>query len=551
MPRTALGAASVAALLALWVYVQTLSPTVAWVNQGEDSGDLLAAAATLGIAHPTGYPLFVLLGRAASLVPFGATAFRINLVAALAGAASVFFLALLVLELASPRRERGAIDSPVDPGAFPSPGASGIRALVAAFAAALAYAFSRGAWSQSVLAEVYTLNAAFLGAILWASARAERTGSARHLVLAAFLLGLGLTNHLLLLAAGAAVFVVAVRLASRRSIGPFEIVLSLLLFVWGATLVLYLPIRALRVPEFSWGAPNTLERLWWVLSGAQYRNHFFGRGPAAIAGHLVPGRWLLDFGWALPALAAGLAAAAWARGRGLWPVLATGALALALLSLYSIPDDVGYWMPVLYVACAVAGAGWAAAAARAPRPAALALLLVALLPAGYGVAANYAAVDASGDVRPWVWAHRNLEAVEPNALIVSEYDGRTFALWFYEATEFRKSHPELAVVYKYLLVWPWYQRHLARVYPTLAVPPYPGSMDAMMNRLIARNVRKRPVYLVRRDPALLPIFTLQPAGYPPDPLYKVALAAGVDSSEASPGPKAPHAPAVARPGRAR
>ena len=136
--------------------------------------------------------------------------------------------------------------------------------------------------------------------------------------------------------------------------------------------------------------------------------------------------------------------------------------------------------------------------------------------------------------------------VEPNALIVSEYDGRTFALWFYEATEFRKSHPELAVVYKYLLVWPWYQRHLARVYPTLAVPPYPGSMDAMMNRLIARNVRKRPVYLVRRDPALLSIFTLQPAGYPPDPLYKVALAAWVDSSDASPGPKAPHAPAVAR-----
>jgi hypothetical protein len=533
MPRSAVGAAWVAALLALWVYVQTLSPTVAWVNQGEDSGDLLAASATLGVAHPTGYPLFVLLGRVASLLPVGAVAFRINLIAALAGAASVFFLALLVLEL-SRRREENRPE-----GASPEPRASGAGTapLVAALAAALAYAFSRGAWSQSVLAEVYTLNAAFLGAILWASARADR-GSARHLALAAFLLGLGLTNHLLLLAAGAAVFLVAVRLALRRSIGASWIVLSLLLFAWGGTLDLYLPIRASRVPEFSWGAPNTPERLWWVLSGAQYRSHFFGRGAAEIARHLVPGRWLGDFGWALPALAAGLAGAVWAHGRRLWPVLATGLAALALLSVYSIPDDVGYWMPVIYVACAVAGAGWTAAAARAragaapARAAGWALLLVALLPAAYGFAANYQAVDASRDVRPWVWAHRNLEAVEPNALIVSEYDGRTFALWFYKATEFRKSRPHLTVAYKYLLLWPWYQRHLARIDPLLAVPPYPGTLDAMMNRLIARNVRKRPVYLIRRDPGLLPIFTLEPRGYPPDPLYKVALVPDADSTGA-------------------
>jgi hypothetical protein len=69
----------------------------------------------------------------------------------------------------------------------------------------------------------------------------------------------------------------------------------------------------------------------------------------------------------------------------------------------------------------------------------------------------------------------------------------------------------------------------------------------MMNRLIARNIRKRPVYLVRRDPALLSIFTLEPAGYPPDPLYKVALAAGVDSSDAVPGATSPRAPAATRP----
>ena len=521
MPRSALGAAWVAALLALWVYVQTLSPTVAWVNLGEDSGDLLAASATLGIPHPTGYPLFTLLGRTASLIPVGAVAFRINLIAALAGAASVFFLTLVALELTSPREERSAGPEPAGPAARPR--GAGAPAIAAAVAAALAYAFSRGAWSQSVLSEVYTLNAAFFGATLWASARADRAGSARHLMLAAFLLGLGLTNHLLLLAASAAVFTVAVRLALRRKIGPSETVLSLLLLAWGLTLDLYLPIRAARGPEFSWGAPNTPERLWWVLSGAQYRSHFFGRDPVAVASHLVPGRWWLDFGWTLVPLAGGIAAAAWTRPRGLLPVLAAGLVAAALLSVYSIPDDVGYWMPVFYVACAVAAAGWAGLWRRVPAAAAGALLALALAGCGYEAVAHWSDVDASRDVRPWVWAHRNLEAVEPNALVVSEYDGRTFALWFYTATEFQKSHPGLTVAYKYLLVWPWYRGHLVRVDPTLAMPPYPGTLDAMMNRLIARNIRRRPVYLVRRDPGLLPIFALEPAGYAPDPFYRVRL----------------------------
>src|SRR5512139_2944897 len=103
MPRLVHGVTFAVALAAFLVYALTLSPTVAWVNQGEDSGDLLVAAATLGIPHPTGYPLFTLLGRVASLVPLGSLAFRINLVAALAGAIGVFFLARLVLELATPR----------------------------------------------------------------------------------------------------------------------------------------------------------------------------------------------------------------------------------------------------------------------------------------------------------------------------------------------------------------------------------------------------------------------------------------------------------------
>ncbi|HET9252715.1 MAG TPA: DUF2723 domain-containing protein [Candidatus Eisenbacteria bacterium] len=520
MPRYAHGAAWVAALAALWVYAVTLSPTVTWRNHGEDSGDLLVASATLGIPHPTGYPLYVVLGRVASLVPLGSVAYRINLVSALAGAASVYFLARWILELA--------------------PRALGPSAAVfGAVLGALLYAFSRGAWSQSVLAEVYTLNVAILGASLWAIARADRTGSARWLFLSAYLLGLGLANHLLILAAAPALLVAAGRRVVSRKIGFAGIVLLLLLVLWGVSLDLYLPIRASRGPEFSWGVPNTAERLWWVLTGAQYARNFFERSlPEALA-HLVPGRWPVDFGTGLLLLGAGLVACAAlalrSRGRpaegaergwigpllpGLAALLASG----TLLSAYSIVDDVGYWMPVAYVACALAGAGlaglWSLVRSSGARGA-LAVAASGLVL--WGAARTWPEVDASTDLVPYVYARRSLEAVEPNALIVSEYDGRTFALWFYKATEFRRSHPDLVVAYKYLLVWEWYRLHLAKRYPGLGVPPGNDDLDVLLNRIVARNIRKRPVYLVRDDPGLAPVFRTEPVGLPQLPLFRVRL----------------------------
>lgn len=527
MPRLSHGAAWVAALVALWVYAQTLSPTVAWVNQGEDSGDLLAAAATLGIAHPTGYPLFVLLGRLASLLPLGSIAFRINLVAALAAAAGVYFLARFVLELASADRESDSLG--------PRPRESGLSPLLAA-AAALLYALSPGAWGQSVLAEVYTLNIAFLGAVLWALARFERRHDVRWLALASFLWGVGLTNHLLLLAAAPALAWCTARALAKRRIGAAGSVLLFLLAIWGATLVLYLPIRAgVGVgigalgpgPEFSWGTPSTPSRLLWVLTGAQYERNFFARDPSGMLAHLVPGRWWPEFGWGLLALAAGTAVAAFGRFRGLGPALAALAAALILFSLYSIPDDVGYWMPVAWLVAAIAGVGAARLAGKSSSPARAATVLVLLLALGgiaEGYRANRSKVDASKDLTPYLYAQRNLSSVESNALVVSEYDGRTFSLWFYKATEFRRSHPRLVVAYKYLLVWPWYLHHLSRYYPGLRVPGHRGDLDDTMNRLIARNLDARPVYLTRIDPGLAPVFRVEPVGYPPIPFYRVRWA---------------------------
>jgi hypothetical protein len=105
-----------------------------------DTFEFQVVAPQLGIAHPTGYPLFILMGKLCSLLPFGSMAFRVNLLSALCATAAVLVVYRLIVSLTSDRR--------------------------AAAIAALALAASRVFWSQAVVTEVYTLNALFVAIIL-------------------------------------------------------------------------------------------------------------------------------------------------------------------------------------------------------------------------------------------------------------------------------------------------------------------------------------------------------------------------------------------------
>ena len=70
----------VTALFVFIIYLFTLAPSVVQI----DSGELAAVQATLGIAHPTGYPLFTMLGYLFSLIPLPFTKiFQLNILAAI------------------------------------------------------------------------------------------------------------------------------------------------------------------------------------------------------------------------------------------------------------------------------------------------------------------------------------------------------------------------------------------------------------------------------------------------------------------------------------
>src|SRR6266481_9554999 len=156
--RTELFCTSAVFLVALLLYCCTLAPTVT----PTDSGELIVVAYGLGVAHPPGVPLWVMLAHLASLVPLGNVAVRINFSSALFAAVASAMRTLVVAELmitasylaASKRRKKGAQRSKK----AEDLGVGRLFMLAPALGAGLLMTFSRTLWSYAAITEVYALN---------------------------------------------------------------------------------------------------------------------------------------------------------------------------------------------------------------------------------------------------------------------------------------------------------------------------------------------------------------------------------------------------------
>src|SRR2546430_2954997 len=157
LSRAELFCAGIVFVVALVLYSWTLAPTVTLT----DSGELIVVARGLGIAHPPGVPLWIILAHLASLVPFGNVAQRINFSSAFFAALACATLTLVVAELiitssylaASKRRKRGAQIKKTE-----ESGVAHFIVAAPAVGAGLLMAFSRTLWSYATITEVYALN---------------------------------------------------------------------------------------------------------------------------------------------------------------------------------------------------------------------------------------------------------------------------------------------------------------------------------------------------------------------------------------------------------
>jgi hypothetical protein len=255
-PYRAAVAAGVGVLL---LYILTLSPSTAmW-----DASEYIATAHILGIPHPPGNPLFVVLGRAWSLLlaTLGlSVAVRINLLAASTSAVAAGFYFLVAHRVLWGLLRRGDGEpSPSD--SHREAGPSRWIPLVGAGAALLLSATAFTVWNQSTVNEkVYTISVAIMAAVVWLALRwsdlRDRKSGGRYLLGAVYLMALGSTNHLMsvLPAPSLLLFILLVGPAVllRRDLW----VRGVLLVVVGLSFNLFLPIRADQRPVINEGDPT-------------------------------------------------------------------------------------------------------------------------------------------------------------------------------------------------------------------------------------------------------------------------------------------------------
>jgi len=389
------------------LYLRTLLPSVGQA----DTFEFQVIVPRLGVAHPTGYPLYVLLGKLFTLLPLNNVAWRVNLASAVFATSAVLVVYLILLRLTS------------------SLSAQGVARWLPPFLAALAFAFSATFWSQAVVAEVYALHNLLVAVILWLlllpPTGGDRGGATRRWQAIFFLIGLSLTNHLttaLLLPA------VALGLAWERPRLRFRdwLVAGTLLLL-GLAVYLFIP---LRWPALNHGEWMTAREFFAYVTGGQFH------GALRLQGWRDPTRWVIvgrlmqqPFGWVGLALAAvGMVELALRQKRAL-ALTGVTFLAFAFYGLsYYVPDISVFILPAHLILALWIGAGIALLTRLIPRLGPFVALL-ALLPLSL-IWTNLPLVDQSRDRGDYAWGQYvlSLPLAENSAVLA---DVEKFAPLYY------------------------------------------------------------------------------------------------------------------------
>jgi hypothetical protein len=483
--RPPYGAALLVGAVVMAVYVLTLAPTTAFW----DTSEYIAAAKGLGIPHPPGNPLFVLMAHAWGLLPLaGDYAVRINLFAAASSAASAGLWFLVaerwMREIVAVRWAR----------------------LAAAAAGVLVAATMWTVWNQSTVNEkVYTVSLLSMALVTWLAVHwgddAPGPHRDRWIILIAYIIALSSTNHLMGVLAAPAV-AIYVLWTDWRVLTRWRVLLGVALAVVVGLSVnyLFLPIRAGQFPAINEGEPTGFfsQALLDFLGRAQYQKPPVTERQAAFSSQLL--NYLQYFGWQFARdwgrLARAFAVIFGALGLwGLWTLFRrdrrAGAAALAMFGTLTLalvwylnfkygfsihPEETGLPREVrerdyfflgsfAYFGVLVAigfGALLRAVAESAggedgPRWAAGApVLALALVP----LAGNVGSASRAHETAARATAIDLLESVEPYGILITAGDNDTFPLWY--AQEVEGVRRDVTIANLSLLNTRWHLRQLRR-----------------------------------------------------------------------------------------
>lgn len=251
-------------VITLGVYLATVSRTVSFW----DCGEFIACSWILGVPHPPGTPLFILLGRLFAILPFVSDiAHRVNLLSVFSSAAAATMAFFVLARLITGWYSTG----------YPNPSLGwGERLSIYAgsFCGSLLFAFATTNWSNSVEAEVYGLSMFLMMALIWLAliwaAKRDQAGSDRYLILIAFIAFLSIGVHMTVFLVMPPIFLLVVYLSPRlrkdwhfwlTGVVLFLVTWNVLPFLWSVTGLLAL--TGIVSASKHWGWRGTV---WTILA---------------------------------------------------------------------------------------------------------------------------------------------------------------------------------------------------------------------------------------------------------------------------------------------
>ena len=455
---------------------------------GGDSGEMIGAAATGGVAHPSGYPLLLLFAKLAGLVPIADFATRVNACSAFADAAAAGVLCYAA--------------------------ARASQSLPAGVLAAGLWAFSSRVWSYATVAEVFALNNLIVAALIATLLAGPPKASRRHVAIAALLAGLGAANHLTSVFISVPI-VLALVLAARRAGVPLGVLVATAAGCGALGLLpyAYLPIASARFAPVSWGDQTTIAGFVSHVLRSEYGVFQLGNGGLGLAAGGVEHAWTYlrdvpgQFLWiGVPLALVGVARGLRTRAVRLPALTLFAALvvyvvvfnALSNLSLDTpllVEIQSRFWQMPNLIVCLFVAVGFGATVSALPRLPRAVPLVAVLLAVFAQAAANYRTMDESRNRWVDVYGRSILAAAPPRALILSRGDLATNALRYLRYGE--RVRPDVDIIDQEELSRSWGPPRDGRRLPDVRFPASvydPWRPDGFsIRQFIDANIDRTPI----------------------------------------------------------
>jgi hypothetical protein len=442
----------------------TLAPTVTFI----DSGELATVATKLGVAHPTGYPFFTVLGRVFTLIPVGDEIYRLNMMSAFVSSAALLMFFNLMTFLLGNKFAGG--DSGTEYKILSDDIVYNIS-----IASVLVLAFSRTFWDTANAIEVYSLHTFFLITNIYLILKACTYDAKdkdsyilkeRYWLLYAFVLGLSFTNHLstIFLSVGSIYLYFAVNGFNKIS---FRRILILIIpFFIGYSFYIYLFIRADN-SVLSWGYPHNFENFWRHFTGKQFSIWMFSSFEnAGKQFSYFTKNYPVEFFYIPLLIAVPGMIELFKKNNKLFYFTA---LLFGFCVLYAINYDIydidSYFLLAFIVTAIWFGFGLMFILKKLKdnmKMISFAMILICLIP----LSQNFSKVDESKNYFVEEYTLNVFESASEGAVIFSTQWDFWISSSFYQ--QFVKNiRPDIVVIDKELLRKTWYMNHIEVVYPEI------------------------------------------------------------------------------------